>query len=156
MIVKVLTALETKFAVRSGGHKPTPGFNSIGSNGVLLALQNLNTLSLSSDLKTVSVGTGNRWSAVYEYIEPHGITVAGGREPMVGVGGFLLGGIVHYRWSFPVEEADVSPCLGGVNLFVNSWGLGLDLVSRFEVLQSPMKLLVCYCWYMLTLAGRWC
>ena len=90
--MKVLVALQTKFALRSGGHKPAPGFNSIGNNGVLVALQNINTLAISSDKKTVTVGTGNRWRDVYSFVKPYNVLVAGGRVQLVGVGGFLLGG----------------------------------------------------------------
>ena len=91
--MKVLVALETKFAIRSGGHKPAPGFNSIGSDGVLIALQNLNKLAISADKKTVTTGTGNRWRDVYGFVEPHGVIVVGGRVDMVGVGGYMLGGM---------------------------------------------------------------
>ena len=89
----VLNALQTKFAVRSGGHTDAPGFNGVGSDGVLVALQNLNKLAISSDKKIATVGTGNRWGAVYKYVAEYGVNVVGGREPMVGVGGFLLGGM---------------------------------------------------------------
>lgn len=65
----------------------------MGDDGILLALQNLDTLAISSDRKTMTIGTGNRWGAVYEYAALNGVNIVGGREPMVGVGGFLLGGI---------------------------------------------------------------
>lgn len=87
-------ALKTKFAIRSGGHGDVPGFNSVGSSGVLIALQNLKTLAISADKKSVTIGTGNRWRDVYEYVAEQGVTVVGGREPPVGVGGFLLGGML--------------------------------------------------------------
>ncbi len=93
VIVLVLTTLKTKFAIRGAGHKPSPGFNSIGSDGVLIALQNLNCLSISADKKTVTVGSGNRWTNVYDYLRPYKRQAIGGREPMVGVPGFLLGGM---------------------------------------------------------------
>ncbi|KAL8687474.1 MAG: hypothetical protein Q9218_006366, partial [Villophora microphyllina] len=112
VIIRVITALKTKFAVRSGGHKPTPGFNGVGPDGVLIAMQNINSLKLSADTKTLTVGTGNRWRDAYNYARVNGKIIVGGREPMVGVGGFLLG--------------------GGVNLFLNTWGLALDLVTRFQ------------------------
>ena len=92
-IMLLLNVLRTKFATRSGGHTVAPGFNGIGSDGVLLALQNLDTLDISPDKKTMTIGTGNRWGAVYEYAAQNGVNIVGGREPMVGVGGFLLGGI---------------------------------------------------------------
>ena len=90
--LQVLQVLKTKFATRSGGHSPSPGFNSVGNNGILLALQNLNTLGISANKKTITIGTGNRWGAVYKFAAENGVNVVGGREPMVGVGGFLLGG----------------------------------------------------------------
>ena len=50
------------------------------------------------------VGTGNRWGRVYEVLEPKGLTVVGGRDSGVGVGGFLLGGefmgMVGRGWEF--------------------------------------------------------
>ena len=93
VIMKVLVALQTKFALRSGGHKPAPGFNSVGSDGVLIALQDLNKLAISPDKKTVTTGTGNRWRDVYGFVEPYGVLVVGGRVEMVGVGGYTLGGM---------------------------------------------------------------
>ena len=89
----VLSVFDTKFAIRSGGHTVAPGFSGVGNDGVLLALQNLDTLTISADKKTMTIGTGNRWGGVYDYAAENGINIVGGREPMVGVGGFLLGGI---------------------------------------------------------------
>ncbi|KAL8826048.1 MAG: hypothetical protein Q9191_004034, partial [Dirinaria sp. TL-2023a] len=114
--LQVLEVLKTKFATRSGGHSPSPGFSSVGSNGVLLALQNLNKLGISSDKKTITIGTGNRWGAVYKYAAENGVNIVGGREPMVGVGGFLLG--------------------GGLSLFYNTYGLGMDQIVRYQVVLT--------------------
>lgn len=91
-LIRILSILDTKFSIRSGGHMTSPGFSSVGGNGVLVALEKLNSLSLSSDKKTVTIGPGNRWQNVYEYLEPYGLTTLGGRTPVVGVGGFVLGG----------------------------------------------------------------
>lgn len=96
IIIRVISALETKFAIRSGGHKPTPGFNSVGGDGILIALQNLNSLSISADRNTVTLGTGARWRDAYLFAKKHDKILVGGREPMVGVGGFLLGGTYLY------------------------------------------------------------
>ncbi|GKZ73782.1 hypothetical protein AnigIFM63309_008305 [Aspergillus niger] len=113
LVIQILSILETKFSIRSGGHSSNPGFSSIGSNGVLVALGRLNTLSISADRKTLTVGPGNRWEAVYQYLEQYNLTVLGGREPVVGVGGFVLG--------------------GGLSLFYNTNGLAIDTVTRFQV-----------------------
>lgn len=85
--------METRFAIRSAGNNDVPGFHSVGSDGVLIALQNLNKLAISADKKSVTLGTGNRWTEVYKYVAEYGVTVAGCREPFVRVGGFLLGGM---------------------------------------------------------------
>lgn len=115
-VIRVVAALKTKFAIRSGGHTDIPGFNSVGSDGVLIALQNLNKLAISADKKSVTLGTGNRWSAVYKYVAEQGVAVVGGREPPVGVGGFLLG--------------------GGLSLFYNAYGLGIDQIIRYQVVLT--------------------
>jgi FAD/FMN-containing dehydrogenase len=49
-------------------------------------------VEVSEDRGTTRVGTGLRWGEVYEALEPQGLTVVGGRDSGVGVGGFLLGG----------------------------------------------------------------
>lgn len=59
----------------------------------MLDLHLLNRLELSEDRETAYVGTGSRWGAVYEFLEPWNVTVVGGRVGDVGVGGFLLGGM---------------------------------------------------------------
>ena len=92
LIMKVLSALQTKFAMRSGGHLVAPGFNAVGSDGVLIAMQNLDKLVMSADRKTLTVGPGQRWGPVYTFASAYNVTVLGGREPVVGVGGLLLNG----------------------------------------------------------------
>ncbi|KAL9618591.1 MAG: hypothetical protein Q9160_006702 [Pyrenula sp. 1 TL-2023] len=112
-IIRILQVLQTKFAIRSGGDGSVPGFNSIDNSGVLIALQNLNKLSISDDLKTLTTGPGNRWGDVYNFASKSGKSIVGGRVPKVGVAGCLLGG-----------------CL---TAFYNTVGQGLDSVSRFEI-----------------------
>lgn len=97
--VSTLTLTLTKFAVRSGGHMPVPGYNSIGSSGVLLSNSNLSTLALSKDHATVSVGPAYRWRDVYSYLQPYNLTAVGGRVGHVGVAGLLLGGGISFHSS---------------------------------------------------------
>ncbi|KAJ5216363.1 uncharacterized protein N7498_002770 [Penicillium cinerascens] len=111
-LLRILSILKTKFAIRSGGHNTNPGFSSIGSNGVLIALEKLDTLSISTDHKIVTIGAGNKWQSVYEYLQPYNLTTLGGREAVVGVGGFIIG--------------------GGLSTFYNSYGLAIDSVTRFQ------------------------
>ncbi|EKV11537.1 Magnesium transporter MRS2/LPE10 [Penicillium digitatum] len=119
-LLQILGILETKFAIRSGGHNINPGFSSIGRHGVLVALEKLNTIFLSADRGTVTVGPGNRWGAVYKYLQPYNVTVLGGREVDVGVGGYILG--------------------GGLSTFYNTHGLALDSVTRFQVVLPNGKI----------------
>ncbi|KXG51728.1 FAD-binding, type 2 [Penicillium griseofulvum] len=110
-LLQILSILDTKFAIRSGGHNTNPGFSSIDHNGVLIALEKLNTISISSDRGTVTVGPGNKWESVYNYLQPYNVTVLGGRAAVVGVGGYILGG----------------------GTFYNTHGLAIDSVTRFQV-----------------------
>ena len=91
-MLKIITFSHVKFAVRSGGHNPNPGWGSIGSNGLLVDLYQLNTLVLSQDRSILAVGPGNRWMDVYQYLNSTGLSAVGARVPEVGVGGQILGG----------------------------------------------------------------
>lgn len=79
------------FAIRGGGHGMFAGASS-APNGITIDLRYMDNVSVTEDLKTASLGPGNRWVNVYKALEPFGLTVAGSRDDSVGVGGFLLGG----------------------------------------------------------------
>ncbi|KAF9731660.1 hypothetical protein PMIN07_001846 [Paraphaeosphaeria minitans] len=119
LIMRVLTATNTKFAIRSWGHLPLPGWNAVGSDGVVISLERLQKKVLSPDKKYAVLGPGQNWATVYDWIEDQGVQVVGGRDPGVGVGGFLLG--------------------GGISLFNDKKGLGLDQVVRYEVVLPSGK-----------------
>lgn len=93
LALQTIKFLKIKFATRSGGHSPNPGWSSIGEPGILIDLQKLNQLSISGEKKVVSIGPGKRWGEVYETLDPYGVRVIGGRIPQVGVGGLFLGGM---------------------------------------------------------------
>ena len=90
--LKIVTFLDSKFAVRGAGHNANPGFSSIDQSGVLIDMRGLNSITLSKDKKIASVGPGTSWDKVYEYLEKQQLTVVGGRVKDVGVGGVVLGG----------------------------------------------------------------
>ncbi|KAH8881096.1 FAD-binding domain-containing protein [Thozetella sp. PMI_491] len=115
-LLKILSYFQIKFAVRSGGHSPNPGFSSIGKAGVLLDLQKLNQVTVSADETIASLGPGARWGDVINVLDTHGKTVVGGRVPDVGVGGLMLA--------------------GGVSHFSGEYGLAVDNVKNFEVVLS--------------------
>jgi FAD/FMN-containing dehydrogenase len=93
--VKLLTAHNAPFTVKAGGHTAFEGGSNIPS-GVTLDLVNLNTIDVSADRQTVSVGAGNRWINVSEALDPLGLAVVGGRSSTVGVSGLTLGGGISY------------------------------------------------------------
>ncbi|OJD10816.1 hypothetical protein ACJ73_09688, partial [Blastomyces percursus] len=109
--VKILAASGTKFAVRGAGHMPIPTYSNT-NGGVLIAFSHMKQLQLSADKSFVSVGPGNRWRNVYEYLEPHGQVVLGGRVGSVGVPGLLLG--------------------GGISFYSNQYGFASNNVVAYE------------------------
>lgn len=92
--VKVAKMTECPFAVKGGGHAAFAGGSSI-QNGILINIGPLNVVDVSEDRKTTAVGPGNTWYDVYLKLDPLGLSVVGGREAGVGVGGLTLGGMLH-------------------------------------------------------------
>ncbi|KAL4998711.1 hypothetical protein BDV10DRAFT_194239 [Aspergillus recurvatus] len=105
--------LQCRFAVRSGGHTSLVGGASNIQNGITIDLSALNSIRLSDDQTTASVGVGATWGEVYAYLDPLNLSVAGGRAAQVGVGGLTLGGGISYH----------SP----------RYGWTCDTVSEFEI-----------------------
>lgn len=104
-----------QFALRSGGHATFSNGANI-PNGLTLDLGDFNRVQVSEDRSVVSLGPSARWRDVWEVLDPLGITVAGGRDAGVGVGGYLLGGGLSY----------LGPLLG--------WGC--DSVLGYEVVLA--------------------
>ncbi|KAI1287910.1 6-hydroxy-D-nicotine oxidase [Xylaria venustula] len=100
------------FTVRSTGHNPIPNVSSMNEFGVLIDLQDINSLSLQDD-RTVQIGGGAKWGSVYTFLEAQGRSIIGARNLDVGVGGYTLG--------------------GGMPAFPNIHGLATDSVKNFEV-----------------------
>lgn len=119
--VKILTAgvggndSACPFAIKSGGHTPTPGANDI-DNGITLDLRYINETTLSADHKSVTLGTGSTWISAYTNLNGTGVAFPGGRYGLVGVGGLALGGGLSF----------VSPKVGWV----------ADNIINFEVVLS--------------------
>lgn len=72
-----------------------PGAQST-DNGVMISMSYFQDKTLSSDKSIASIGPGQLWLDVYTWLSEHGLAVNGGRYPMVGVGGVLLGGGMGY------------------------------------------------------------
>ncbi|RHZ58922.1 FAD-binding oxidoreductase [Aspergillus thermomutatus] len=93
--LRVLVPKSCKFAVRSGGHGAIAGIANI-QDGVTIDLSALNWIVPSADKSLVSVGPGQRWGGVYAALDTIGVSVPGGRDSPVGVGGTTLGGGFGY------------------------------------------------------------
>ena len=91
-VLKIIDQYQVPFAIRSGGHNPNAGFGSVNGSGILVDLSSLNKLSLNEDKSVISVGPGNQWINVYNFLDASGISVIGTKEPGPGVGGSVLGG----------------------------------------------------------------
>lgn len=115
-MIRIVDFFKVKFAVRSGGHSPNPGFSSIGAQGILIDLHRLDSVSLSADKKVATVSPAARWGEVFSVLDASQATVIGGRIPDVGVGGLILG--------------------GGYFHTSGRFGLAADNVKSFEVVKS--------------------
>lgn len=93
-IIRILAQDKTPFGIKGGGHAFNKGHSS--TLGVQIAMKRFNSVSYDAQKQLVSFGSGLLWDTVYEYLDPHGVTVAGGRAPGVGAAGFILGG--GYAW----------------------------------------------------------
>lgn len=93
--VKLIDAHDNApFAIRGGGHTLWTGAANI-QGGVTVDMRSMKSLALSDDHKVVSVGGGARYSDLYPQLDPHNLTIMGGRVPGIGVGGFSTGGKYH-------------------------------------------------------------
>ncbi|RYO74495.1 hypothetical protein DL764_010811 [Monosporascus ibericus] len=101
----------SKFALRTTGHTPNPGFSSVDESGVVIDLRRLNSISLDGD-GVLHAGAGSTWGQIYSFLEDKQLSATGGRDRAVGVTGFLLG-------AFP-----------------NLHGTGADGVKNFEVVLA--------------------
>ncbi|CZR54640.1 uncharacterized protein PAC_04524 [Phialocephala subalpina] len=120
LALKIVTFFQCKFAVRGAGHNSNPGCSSVGKDGVLLDLSEMNEVVLSDDREVASIGPGATWDGVYEVLEKDEKTVVGGRASGVGVGGLVTG--------------------GGMSHFSNCWGMVCDNVKSFEVVLADSSI----------------
>ena len=115
LAVKILTAAACPFAIKSGGHTPTPGANDI-NDGITIDLRYINETTLSADRESVILGVGSTWLNAYTNLNGTGIAFPGGRYGLVGVGGLTLG--------------------GGLSFFAPKVGWVADNVINFEVVLA--------------------
>jgi FAD/FMN-containing dehydrogenase len=135
---------------------PVPGAQSVDP-GVFISLSSLNQRTLNSYAGTASIGPGQTWIDVYNWLAPSGLAVNGGRYPSVGVGGVLIGGGIGYfastqGWGCDSVVALEAVLADGSVVEVTSnnkysdlfWGLrgghnNFAIVTRFDVKYFPAK-----------------
>ncbi|GAM41132.1 hypothetical protein TCE0_041f14026 [Talaromyces pinophilus] len=103
------------FAAKSGGHAAFSGASNI-QGGLSIDLGALDSITLSKDQTVASVGAGNVWVDVYDYLEPYGLSVIGGRVSTIGVGGLTTG--------------------GGISFFSQEYGWACDNVVNYELVLA--------------------
>ena len=64
-------------------------------DGVTIDLSGLNQFSVSKNGTFATIGPGLRWGQVYTMLATYGLATPGGRSGDVGVGGYLLGGMLR-------------------------------------------------------------
>lgn len=134
-MLRVVKKTGSKFAIRSGGHNFNPGFSGMDSYGIVLDLQDLNSLHLDAE-RTLQVGAGNTWGTVYKFLNESGLSAVGGRQNNVGVSGYLLGGKCSMSINFGRTDEVLSlksNDAGGMPPFPSLYGLGADNVKNYEV-----------------------
>ncbi|OJJ08590.1 hypothetical protein ASPVEDRAFT_156216 [Aspergillus versicolor CBS 583.65] len=117
-----------KFAIQTTGHNPNVGFSSADQTGVVLNLRRFKSIEIVHgsgsgsylDGAVARVGPGCTWGEVYAWLEESKLSVIGGRDQQVGLGGFLTG--------------------GGMGALPNLYGLGADGVKNFEILLGDGRL----------------
>jgi hypothetical protein len=75
-------------AVRATGHGPIRSVD----HGVLIDTRALSTVTVDSERRTATVGTGVKWTRVLEECAPLGLVPLCGSSPDVGVAAYTLGG----------------------------------------------------------------
>ncbi|MCJ1286454.1 hypothetical protein MMC26_005799 [Xylographa opegraphella] len=107
------------FAIKGQSHAPAAGFANINT-GMTIDMTSLKSVTVNSDNTVASVGSGVSWLDVYLYLDALGLSVAGGRNGAVGVGGLTLG--------------------GGISYFAPRVGWACDTVVNFEIVLASGKL----------------
>lgn len=78
IVIVLLDFPSVDFAVKSGGHNPNVGYSSV-EGGVLISMSKISSTDLSADQTTADIGTGSRWIAVAQSLDPYNLTVVSGR-----------------------------------------------------------------------------
>ena len=108
----------TEAVARSGGHC-FAGRSS--TRGILIALSEMRSLSIADGVATVQAGA--LLGDIYEYLDEHGLTIAAGACPSVGIAGLTLG--------------------GGLGILSRKYGLTCDLLVGAQVALADGRIVDC-------------
>ncbi|QPH19710.1 hypothetical protein C2857_005003 [Epichloe festucae Fl1] len=115
-VVRILNKYpEVRFAVKSGGHDPNAGHATV-QDGVLISMKKLTGTTYDEGRQLAHVQPGGEWNDVIGTLDPQGVTVAGGRLGIVGVGGLLL--------------------QGGLSFLSSQYGLAADNIVGWETVTA--------------------
>lgn len=108
------------FRIRSGGHN-YEGY-SIGNDLIVIDVSRMKKIAIDEFSNTVKIEAGVQNSQIYEYLGKRGYPFPGGTCPTVALSGFTLG--------------------GGWGLSCRLFGLGIDNILEFEVVDYRGKLII--------------
>lgn len=112
----IIRTFKARFAIRSGGHQPCPGYGSAGGDAVVIDMNRVCNVKISDDRSSIAFGPGKTWKHIYEYLADYDVSVIGGRTGDVGIGGLILG--------------------GGLPSFSSEYGLVCDNVLEYEIVLA--------------------
>ncbi|CBX97956.1 hypothetical protein IAQ61_000864 [Plenodomus lingam] len=134
VVVKILNKYpEVKFATRSGGHDPNVGHATV-QDGVLITMTDIVGATYDAQNHVAYVKPGGEWNDVISDLEPSGVTIAGGRLGLVGVGGLLLGGGLSFLSAQEGLAAD--NIIGWETVMANGSIVNVDAKAHPDLAQA--------------------
>ncbi|KAJ5462642.1 FAD linked oxidaseN-terminal [Penicillium sp. IBT 31633x] len=120
-VMGIVTEESCRFAVKGGDHARYVD-DSVSVGGVTIDMQEMRSIHVSSDRKTVKLGSGHILHSLYEELDLYNLTTVGGRAATVGLGGYTLG--------------------GGISHLSPKYGLAMDNVLEFELILPNASVVV--------------
>ncbi|RDW90040.1 FAD-binding oxidoreductase [Aspergillus mulundensis] len=117
-LIKLAKNNSIPFTIRSGGHNLEG--RAVANDALLIDLRALNSVSVSPDRKTATVGGGILQYELGAQLWEHGLATATGAIPDVGYAGWAM--------------------YGGYGAFSSHWGLGVDQIVGARVVDSQGEL----------------
>ncbi|MCJ1446306.1 MAG: hypothetical protein MMC23_006811 [Stictis urceolatum] len=133
-LLHILSATQSKFSVRSGGHDFNINHSSVGSTGIVIDTSRLSQITLAADKKTATLGVGAHWGEVYKALNGSGVSVNGARSPNPGVGGQTLGGGVG--WLSPTAGVCAASVVGVDVVLANGTRVYADSSTKSDLLWA--------------------